>query len=135
MTTGSDNRVLLDTSVWIDYFRKKETVYSRVEQLIDENRICTTRFIMAELLCGALSDTEFATLKTGVEIFDVLEEREDTWIEAARLASGLRRLGRSVGIGDCYIATLAHQHQVSLWSFDKHFRTIQQQLKLSLYAP
>ena len=132
MTTASDNRVLLDTSVWVDYFRKRQPVYAEVEKLIEEERVCTAHLIVAELLAGARSDTEFAALRTAVEIFHLLREEEDTWTEAARLASRLRRRGASLGLADCYIATLVHQQGVALWSFDKHFKTIRENLKISI---
>ena len=40
--------VLVDTSLWVDYFRSGKN-QSRLEQLIDENLIVTNDLILAEL--------------------------------------------------------------------------------------
>lgn len=132
MTTASAEPVLIDTSVWVEYFRKKQPFFDRVEGIMEEGRVCTARFIVAEILQGARSETEFRTLQTATEIFHLLEERPETWIEAARLSSHMRGDGRPVGLGDCYIAVLAHQHDVGLLTLDKHFQFIQKRLKITL---
>lgn len=134
-TTAFADRVLIDTSVWIEYFRKKAPFFAQVESLIDEGRVCTLRFIIAELVQGARSDPESTVLESATQIFHLLEEQPDTWLEAGRLSSRLRRAGRSVGLGDCYIATMARQHDVPIWSLDKHFVEISRVAKINFYAP
>ncbi len=133
MTTDSADLILLDTSVWIDYLRKKKSVFEEVETLIEQELVCITPFIAAEILQGAKSEEEFKILQTTTEIFHCLQEQDNSWIEAARLSNQLRRGGCMVGLGDCYIATIAFQHQVTLWSFDKHFKQIEKQYKIKLY--
>ena len=132
MTTDSDKFVFPDTSIWIEYLHKQESVYSRLEKLMEQGLICTSRFVVAELLQGVRSDQEFEILEGTTEIFRLLEEKENTWREAARLSNQLMRKGTRVGLGDCYIATLAHQHNVVLWTADKHFRFIQKILDIRL---
>lgn len=128
-----DNSILVDTSVWVEYFRKKQPFYGALEDLIEQDRVCTISFIAAEILQGARSEMEFMTLRGATEIFHLLEESPDTWIESARLSSTLRQKGQRVGLGDCYIATMAHRHGKPLWSLDKHFEVIQKELKIVLY--
>lgn len=133
MTTGSAEPVLLDTSVWIDYFHAKNPVYNQVENLIDEERVCIIELIAAEILQGTRSETEFTTLKEIIEVFPVLEEKRNTWITAAKLSGQIRRAGNPAGLADCYIAVMAHEHRVSLWSLDKHFTSIRNHLEFKLY--
>lgn len=133
MTTGSTELVLLDTSIWIDYFRKKAPLIAAVDRLIDEERVCVAYLVVAELLQGCKTDLEFNILKQTTQVFPLLEERPNTWIFAADLSRRLRCEGQSVGLADCYLATLAHQHAVQLWTQDRHFLTIQKQLKIVLY--
>jgi len=135
MTTASANLILLDTSIWIDYFRKKDPIYDRVEGLIEEDQVAIIRFITAELLQGAKSAREFNTLKGSVEIFHLLEETPDSWTEAARLAYELRQTGKTVGLADCYITVLALQHNVLLWSLDHHFQLIRTKRPIKLFEP
>ena len=133
MTIAFTDLVLIDTSIWIDYFRKKEPLFEEVENLIEQERVCIVHFIVAEILQGAKSDEEFKILQSATEIFHSLEEQADTWVEAARLSNHLRRTGNPIGLGDCYIATLASQHNAILWTLDKHFKQIKKFLKIKLY--
>lgn len=135
MTIASVKHILLDTSVWIDYFRKIKPIQQQVEKMIEEERIATCRFVVAELLQGARSKDHFSTLKEATEVFHLLIEKPDTWSEAARVSSQLIQNNKKVGLGDCYIAALATQHVVPLWTFDNHFKTIQSILPLKLYEP
>lgn len=135
MTADLAECVFLDTSIWIDYFRKKDSVFDRVEHLIDAGRVCTARLVVAELLQGAKSDSEFLILQDAVLVFRVLEERPDTWIQAAKLSKTLRSKGKTIGLADCYLAVLAHHYRVPFWTQDHHFTTIQSQLQLDLYSP
>lgn len=133
MIIVSDNPVLIDTSVWIDYFRRNPVVHGQVEKLIEERRIGTCRFIVAELLQGARSEEHYSILKETTEVFKLFEETPETWLKAAYVSSQLIRMGKKVGLGDCYIAVLAHQYDIPLWSFDKHFKVIRSVLKFNLY--
>ncbi|MEW6380800.1 MAG: PIN domain-containing protein [bacterium] len=56
--TALGNLVLVDTSVWIDYFRKKDPSLSQVDNLMEEGRIGTCRLVIAELLQGARGSKE-----------------------------------------------------------------------------
>jgi len=133
MTIGSAKLVLLDTSVWIDFFRKKSPVFEEVDLLIEQNRICIARLIAAELLQGAKSTKEFNILKESPDVFHLLEETADTWNQAANLSRQLRSQGYTIGLGDCYIATLAHHYRVPIWSHDKHFEIIANHLSIERY--
>ncbi len=42
-------RVLVDSSVWISYFRDK-SAHQRLDDLIQNNQICTNNLVLAELL-------------------------------------------------------------------------------------
>jgi predicted nucleic acid-binding protein len=43
------SRILVDTSVWIDYFTDAR-LYPVIDRLIGENQICTNDLILAELV-------------------------------------------------------------------------------------
>ncbi len=122
--------MLVDTSVWIDFFRKKEPFYSSVLGLIDSDRIVCVDMVFAELLQGARSKKEFNTIKEFLYIFDFLAESEKVWELAGTTSFKLQRKGKSVGLSDCYIAAFAKVHNVKLFTKDRHFAIIQQELKI-----
>lgn len=57
---------LVDTSVFINYFRGKETAGTQLlDKLLEEdNSICINEFIYQELLQGAKDEKEFGLLKS-----------------------------------------------------------------------
>ena len=126
-------RVLVDTSVWIEFFRKHEPYHAIVTRLIDNEQICCTGIILAELMQGAKSVKELAVLGDFLHVFEFIPETAELWAEAGRLAFNLRRKGLTTGLADCFIAVAASHARVSLASLDGHFETIKKPAKISLY--
>ena len=46
------DRILVDTSAWIEFFRKKDPYYKVILELIDTSKVCCLGIILAELLQG-----------------------------------------------------------------------------------
>ncbi len=134
METRDSVKVLVDTSAWIDYFRKKEPAYSTVSKLLTEDRICCMGIVIAELLQGAKSEKEVTILKDFVNIFDFLPETLQLWEQAGELSSSLRRKGITVGLSDCFIAVNSVYYDVELLTFDTDFKAIKDEVKLTLYT-
>ena len=126
------DRVLIDTSVWIDFFRKKEPFYSRVLKLLDDDKICCTGIVLAELIQGAKSRDDIGALKDFTYVFPFLEESANIWGKAGELAFSLRRSGKQIGLSDCYIATSAHKEKVGIFTLDNHFIAIKDHLDIVL---
>ncbi len=54
-----DKPVLIDTSVWIDYFRKSNTALAgQVDDMLDNVEICVPKIVIAELIQGAKTEKE-----------------------------------------------------------------------------
>ena len=128
----ADRPVLIDTSVWIDYFRKKAGVYHKVNELMDSGRACCLGLIIAELIQGAASEREIAVIKDLAHILPLLPEAPNTWEEAGILSFRLRKAGRKVGLIDCYIAIMGKKNKVAIWTFDKDFIQIKELLDIVL---
>jgi predicted nucleic acid-binding protein len=125
--------VLVDTSVWIEFFRKKEPYYSIVSDLMDNDSICCLGIVVAELLQGAKSEKELNTIKAFLHVFDFLPEAVEFWGKAGELSFSLRRKGRTAGLSDCYIAVAVQAADVQLFTLDKHFSGISKETGLRLY--
>jgi hypothetical protein len=131
--TGALADVLVDTSVWIEFFRKKEPYYSIVSDLMDNDSICCLGIVVAELLQGAKSDKELNTIKAFLHVFDFLPEAVGSWEKAGELSFSLQRKGKAAGLSDCYIAVAVQAADVRLFTLDKHFSVISKETGLSLY--
>ena len=126
------DKVLVDTSAWIDYFRKKEPVYSRVSTLLDDDKICCIGLVMAELIQGVKNRNGIKALEDFIYVFTFLEESAKLWAKAGELSFTLGKAGKPVGLADCYIAILANRNKVGLMTLDSHFRSIKEHVDIDL---
>jgi len=131
-TEGLD-KVLVDTSAWIEFFRKKEPYYSTILELVDNDLVCCIGIILAELLQGAKSDKELDTLKEFLHVFDFLPESVKSWEKAGELSYTFKQKGKPLGLSDCYLAVLTRSNNVQLLTLDKHFDILKKEVDLKLY--
>ncbi len=128
------DRVLIDTSAWIEFFRKKEPYYSVILKLTDNDKVCCIGIILAELLQGSKSEKELNTIKDFLYVFDFLPETLGLWEKAGELSYNLQRNGKTVGLSDCYIAVVAKANIVKLLTLDRHFSVLEKENGLQFYA-
>jgi predicted nucleic acid-binding protein len=126
-------KILVDTSVWIDFFRKKEPAYSEVSRLIDDDRICCTGIILGELMQGAASEKEHKILGDFLHVYEFINESPSIWKKAGELSCRLRKHGKTIPLSDCLISILSLDAGVSIYTFDKHFKTIKGVENISLF--
>ncbi|MEX1110439.1 MAG: PIN domain-containing protein [Chthoniobacterales bacterium] len=125
--------MLVDSSVWIDYFRAGHHA-ADLEALLDDNRIVTNDLIHAELI-PALQ------LQRQTHLINLLRELErqplrPDWDEVVGLQTTCLRKGiNGVGIPDLLIAQHAMQHDLQLLARDRHFRQLARYTPLQLHSP
>ena len=127
------DKVLADTSVWIEFFRKREPWYGVVAKLMDDRRLCCMGIILAELIQGAKTDAERDVLRDFVHVFEFLPDTVEHWRQAGELSRAFRKKGKSIGLADCYIAVTAAVGNAQFLTLDKHFEVIMGAAGLSLF--
>jgi len=123
--------VLVDTSVWIDYFRSGNQS-AELDVLIDLNVIITNDLILAELI-------PFLKLKGQVKVIKLFNEIKRMplkidWgdiIESQWLC--LKSGSNGIDIPDLIIAQNAKENGCDVFSLDKHFLMLSQILGVKLY--
>jgi tRNA(fMet)-specific endonuclease VapC len=129
----SDNRVLIDTSVWIAYFKNSHRqVSEKVDDVLTHAQVYVPKVVIAELIQGAKTDKEIAVIEEFVNAFTVIDQTADSWLKAGRLSFSMKKKGITVHIIDCYIAILADENNCIIFSLDEHFKSIQKFLKIDL---
>ncbi len=129
----SGNRVLIDTSVWIAYFRNTSAeVGERVEAMMSEAEICVPKIVLAELLQGSKSEREIGTIESFFGAITIVDQGERSWLSAGRLAYQLKRKGKTVNLADCYIAIIAQEQGCRVFTLDEHFKEIQKVTDIAL---
>ena len=123
--------VLVDTSIWIDYFRGGDKSKD-LEFLIDENLIATNKIILAELI-------PYLKIKKQTKVVNLLYEVTQMpldihWEEIIKFQVKCLKSGANgVGIPDLIIAQNAKQNNCKIYSLDKHFRLLNKVLKVNLH--
>ena len=123
--------VLVDTSIWIDYFRGGDKAKG-LDFLIDENLIVTNDIILAELIPYLKIKKQAKVIKLLYEVNKLpLDIRWEEIIEFQ--VRCLKGGANGVGIPDLIIAQNSKQNSCKVYSLDKHFRLLNQMLKVKLY--
>ncbi len=111
--------VLVDTSVWIDYFRSGENS-AKLDFLIDENLVVINDLILTELL-------PLLVIRNEKRIIRLLKKIKNNtikanWQEIVLFQVQCLKSGSSgIGIPDLLIAQNAIQNNTPVYSIDKHF--------------
>lgn len=117
--------VLIDTSAWIDYFRRDSKINGKkIDELLSGGQVCLADIIIAELIQGAKSEKEISAIEEIEAALTVLKQSDETWKKAGLLSYNLKRKGTTVNLTDCYIAVIAATNQCELLTYDKHFKII-----------
>ena len=116
--------ILVDSSVWIDYFRGTSTPEAEtLDSLLSTEPIATGDLILTEVLQGFVSDRDFNQAKkllTSLVIVDLAGQ--DIAIQAPRNFRVLRALGITVRKTiDTVIATRCIESRLSLLHSDRDF--------------
>jgi len=129
----SVDRVLVDTSVWVDYFRGSSPLISeKLDRLLTEAEVCVPKIVLAELLQGAKSNREVSAIEDFPEAFTIIDQGPDTWIRAGKLSRQLKSRGKTIHLIDCYIAVIAEESRCAVLTLDDHFEEISRLLPLRL---
>ena len=130
---------LIDTSVWLDYFRNRSTqAVELFEEILAENiPFGITSMIFQEILQGADSPQDFSKLKDYLATQKFYHPLDPilSYEQAADMYFNCRRKGITIrGTIDCLIAQIAIEHNLRLLHSDRDFTqmaTVNKKLKLA----
>jgi hypothetical protein len=124
-------RILVDTSIWIEYFRHKDK-FSILNELIQANQICINDLILAELIPSLYERNEKEVIESllALERID-LTIRWDSLIhmQIQNIKNGLNR----VGIPNLILLQNVMDNNLLLFSIDKHFRLMQELFSFHMF--
>ncbi len=127
-------KVLVDSTVWIDFLRGKVTPQTATLDQCLQNRddLCCCGFVLAEVLQGVRTESEYVATKRQFETLVYLEDDRSTFELGATVYRELRRKGVTIRNSiDCLIAAVVIQHGVHLLENDRDYRYIDQHYPLN----
>lgn len=111
--------ILIDTSVWIEFFRRNEDYPARISSLLETHRVVAFEPVFAELLYGARSRKDRDMITSFWELLPRVDFGSGSLMKAAEMAGREDFLQSGIGLIDALIiqATLDGDHR--LWTLDK----------------
>src|SRR6056297_989795 len=128
--------ILVDTSVWIDYFNGVSTKQTEIlDRVLSKETVLIGDIILTEILQGFDRDNEFRLARQALDPLDCVHLGGKTL--AVKAASDFRFL-RSKGVTirktvDMLIGSWCIEHDVELLHNNKDFDQIATQLPLQIY--
>jgi predicted nucleic acid-binding protein len=117
--------LLVDTSAWIEVFRKPARI--QIGQLGDLDEIVTCLPVIQEVLQGVRDEAAFRLAREAMWSFPIVESplRADVFENAVGLHRDARRAGFTVRSGvDCLIAACALRNALTVVHVDRDFDLI-----------
>lgn len=127
--------ILVDTSVWITYFRGTDRkLILHLQSLLDEDSVTLGIPVKIEILGGS-STRDWPRLSRVLSALPVAVPVAETWARVERWIEIAVEAGERFGFADLLIAALAAERDMTLWSLDRDFHRLQQLGLVCLYVP
>ncbi len=128
--------VLVDTSAWIQVFRKNSKI--QLESLVDLDEIVTCLPVIQEVLQGFREETAYRIARDSMLAFPMVESplRAEVFDEAVELYRLARRTGRTIRSGvDCLIAACAIRNGLEVMHVDRDYDALVDVSPLQVRSP
>jgi hypothetical protein len=130
--------ILVDTSVWIDFFAGRDLPHvATLEQFIIDNQdLALCGIILTEILQGIADDATHRRVRRYLGPLIMLPMPEAVFVQAADIYRQLRKQGITIRkTNNCIIAAAALDHDCQLLHNDKDFVPIAEHYPLKAVTP
>lgn len=119
-----NKRILIDTSVLIDHFRKKNKKSSYLYKLSKNNDLYLSAITKFEILIGT-KEHQINDIKKLIECFSILKYNSKSVEVSANILKDLRSKNQLIDFRDIFIASTAISNNLILATLNiKHFERI-----------
>lgn len=116
--------VIVDTCIWIEYFKGFPKIKEDLVTLISEHSLFLCGIVVYELFQGIKDPKEREMIQNDFDAFSYLEMNRSTWEKAANLSLSLRSSGITLPPSDLILASLAIENKCMIFTKDAHFEKI-----------
>jgi len=115
--------ILIDTSVWIEFFKTKDQFTHVIMQAMRQQRVVAAECVFGELLQGVKNPRERDVIFSYWQNLPKCDE-SGLWIEAGRLSMEKKLFSKGVGLIDAFLITFARRYRTKIWSLDKKLLSV-----------
>jgi len=110
--------ILLDSSIWFEYFKRKEPYFKEVQAYLNTLSIKIIDPVIGEILQGALNQNEVTFIKANIQYVPKIEIKE--LFEKAGIYSFENKLiAKGIGLIDACLILATIETNSILWTLDK----------------
>ena len=111
-------KIILDTSVWIEYFKRNDPYFSQVQAHLNLLNITIIDPVIGELLQGALNQNEINFIQKHIQYVPKIEIR-NLFEKAGKYSYENKLVSKGIGLIDvCLICATIETNSI-LWTLDK----------------
>lgn len=119
-----NQKLLVDTSVWIDYFRNNSHTTEFLEKQLLEDKVYIVGIVVSELLQGIKNETDREIIRNSLDAINYINMNYADWVRAGDISYSLRKNGVTLPLTDIAIAAAAIENKLTVVTNDKHFKNI-----------
>lgn len=113
--------IVVDTSVWIDYFRYgTPSTTSALQSLLEQDLVVMAAPVRVELFSGS-GRRDVTRLKRVLSALPLWLPTDATWTTMEAWAQRGSARGQRFGVGDLLVAAIAAERAAPVWSLDADF--------------
>ncbi|MDO9534018.1 MAG: PIN domain-containing protein [Bacillota bacterium] len=117
-------KIIVDTSIWIDYFKEKAEIVSFIERELLNGTTYIVGPVVSELLQGVKTERELDGLLGCIDAVPFIESSIVDWRLAGSISFRLRKKGLTIPLTDLLIAAISINNKSYVYSLDHHFALI-----------
>jgi len=120
-----DTRIIVDTTVWIEFFRNPQSPHSNhLKDLLRQRRVVMVGMVLSEIVQGVKAPREADLVLTSLTKLPYSEMTKDRWQQAGEISASLRKKGTTLPLSDLIIAACALAEGQEVYTLDPHFKRI-----------
>jgi predicted nucleic acid-binding protein len=128
--------IIIDTSVWIDFFSGKQTKDSLLlkNAINNSEDLCICGVILTEVLQGIRNEKEFKKVYQILNDLIYYPENKSTFLLAVEIYRSMRKKGKTIRKPiDCIIAATCIENSAFILHCDRDFEYISENFPLQRY--
>ena len=115
--------VILDTSIWIEFFKARDPYYEAVKKLIEEREVIALEVVFLELAQGCKNEREIKVIREYWKNLTKYSE-DNLLFNAANLSYSKKLIGKGVGLIDSVVIYAAYKLECKVWTLDKKILSV-----------
>jgi predicted nucleic acid-binding protein len=111
--------ILIDTSVWVEFFKQNPRYVREVQSLLKARLVLTIEPIFSELVYGVRREKDRKVIRAYWNILPKIEFGPNSMIEAAEFANQNKYYQLGIGLVDAIIIKSVVEGKYSVWTLDR----------------